>query len=300
MVSIALAAGSAWAAGRPEIKVEPDAVVVHTDEQVMLRYRYGDVDYKPYVDRFATPGGVNVLRDAPWDHKHHHALMFAVKVDGVNFWEEQPAHGSQVHRSITEAKVDEERTPPQAGLTDHIEWVEPESGKVLLKERRTIGTCQVPDLGASLLTWESRFELPAGKKSAELTGAHYHGLGMRFLVSMDKGGRFRNAAGEVGEAVRGDESLARARWCAYSANADGKPVTVAMFDHPDNPRHPAWWFTMLTPFSYMSATLNLHRDPLKMTGGEPVHLRYGVALWDGGVEDGQVEGLYRRWLEMGQ
>ena len=42
-----------------------------------------------------------------------------------------------------------------------------------------------------------------------------------------------------------------------------KRTTVAVFDHPTNPRHPATMFTMPN-FAYISATLNLMKEPLKV------------------------------------
>ncbi len=98
-----------------------------------------------------------------------------------------------------------------------------------------------------------------------LSGSHYHGLGLRFVRSMDATGEFRNPDNDPGVIFRGEERLTRSRWCAYTAQADGKTVTAAMFDHPDNPRYPATWFTMAKPFAYMSATLRLHEEPLKVS-----------------------------------
>jgi hypothetical protein len=109
---------------------------------------------------------------------------------------------------------------------------------------------------------------------------------------MDAGGQFINAHSQTGVENTNDK---RAKWCAYVAKADGKVVTVAMFDYPDNVRHPATWFTMEKPFAYISATLALHKEPLKITPGEPLMLRYGVALWDGQVSPEQIEKAYRRW-----
>ncbi len=292
---VLLMAGIAAAQEIPEIMAYPDAVSILVGDRQLLRYRYGDVAYKPYVDEFLTPGGINVLRDAPEDHKHHHGLMFAVKVDGVNFWEEHVAPGREQHRAFSSLEVDKRGDRYVATFTEHIDWVNPGSQEVLLKERRTIQVPQVKDLGVSLLVWQSRFELPPGKKSATLTGAHYHGLGVRFLESMDTGGRFRNADDKRGETVRGDERLAPSTWCAFGAQADGKPVTVAMFGHPDNPRHPATWFTMAKPFAYMSATMKLHEEPLKILSGQPLVLRYGVALWDGPADNDQIEQIYQKW-----
>ncbi|MHC4656117.1 MAG: DUF6807 family protein, partial [Planctomycetota bacterium] len=63
------------------------------------------VPFKPYVQQLFSPAGVNILRDAPADHLHHHALMFAVKVNGVNFWEETPTAGKQLHKFFTDVKT---------------------------------------------------------------------------------------------------------------------------------------------------------------------------------------------------
>ncbi len=279
-----------------------DTVSVHADQCPLLHYRYKNAPFKPYLQQLFSPAGVNILRDAPADHLHHHALMFAVNVDGVNFWEESQASGRQAHQSFTnvttdvktDVENDKRRDMRQASFTEHVDWINP-SRELLLKERRTIEVRQGTDLGATLLTWQSKFEPPDGKESTTITGAHYHGLGMRFVKSMDTGGRFTNADGKPGTVFRGDERLLRSTWCAYTADANGKPVTVAMFDHPQNLRHPATWFTMTKPFAYLSATLNLHKEPLKVVSGKPLVLRYAVAVWDGRVEADRINQLYKRW-----
>ena len=114
---------------------------------------------------------------------------------------------------------------------------------------------------------------------------------------MDTGGQFRNSESKVGEVVRGDERIVRANWCAYTAKANGKTVTVAMFGHPDNLRYPTHWFTMSKPFAYLSATLNLYREPLKILSGKPLALRYAVVVWDNRVDNEQVENVYKWWVK---
>ena len=173
--------------------------------------------------------------------------------------------------------------------------VNPPTRKVHVRERRTVEVYHTRDLKASLLTWQSRFSLPAGKATATFSGSTYFGLGARFLQSMDKGGVFRNADGKTG--VEGTNDV-RSRWCAYAARADGKPVTVAMFDHPKNPRHPATWFTLERGFAYLSNTLNLSKEPLEIASGKPLRLRYGIALWDGKQDAKTIEQLYKRWVEL--
>lgn len=279
------------------IAIEADAVSVRQGQRSLLCYRYEDVPFKPYVQQLYSPSGINVLRDAPFDHLHHHALMFAVAVDGVNFWEEQNEPGRQLHKRFGDMKIDKSGDAPEAGFTEQIDWINPRSQELLLKERRTIKVCQMDDVKVTLLSWQSSLGVPSGKKSMMLTGSHYFGLGLRFLESLDAGGQFLNAAGQAGDVVRGAERLARADWCAYSAEADGKPVTIAILGHPDNMRHPTHWFTMTTPFAYLAATLNLHKEPLEVTSDKPLVLRYAVAVWDGRIDKSKIDQVYRRWID---
>lgn len=265
----------------------------------LAEYRFSGVPYKPYVSVFRTPSGINLLRDAPHDHLHHHALMFAIGVDGVDFWQEGNAPGRQVHREFSDTG---DLTPryESTGFVERLDWLGPESESPLLQEKRTIHVFDPEEFGASLISWETELTVPEEKGNVTLTGSHYFGLGMRFIESMDKKGTFFNADNAEGEPVRGDEELTRSRWCAYTSMADGKPVTAAMFDSPENPRHPAWWFTMKTAFAYLSATQNLHREPMEIESGTPLTLRYGVALWDGHVDADTVEHTYKKWLETQQ
>lgn len=288
---------SAAFAGNPlRVTTEADAISICEGQRVLACYRYDNVPFKPCVQQLFSPQGFNILRDSPTDHKHHHALMYAVAVDGVNFWEEQKEPGSQVHRSFSDVKITGSDDAPRAGFTEQLEWIDPRSKELLLKEDRTLGIRRMSGVDVTLLSWRSNLAVPPGKDSVVLTGSHYFGLGMRFVESMDREGQFRTADAKTGEVVRGDERLTPANWCAYSAEANEKPVTVAMFGHPDNVRGPTSWFTMTKPFAYLSATMNLHKEPLKVTSDKPLVLRYAVALWDGPVADEQISRIYQQWI----
>jgi len=73
-------------------------------------------------------------------------------------------------------------------------------------------------------------------------------------------------------------------------------VTAAMFDHPDNFR-PATWFTMSQGFAYLSATVNVWRDPLTLSKDAPLKLRYAVALWDGKTPPEAVAAAWAGWTK---
>jgi hypothetical protein len=281
--------------------VDVDSVTVRLGDALLLQYRYGDVPFKPCVKELFTPTGVNVLLDSPPDHVHHHALMFACDVDGVDFWGEvtgQTPIGKQVHERFDDVAVIGPQGHRWSHFAESLRWVSPGGNQPLLLEHRTITAGRVGEPEVTFLTWECKLAVPEGKESAVLSGSHYHGLGMRFIRSMDADGEFRNPDNDPGVIFRGEERLLRSRWCAYTAKADGKLVTAAMFDHPDNPRHPATWFTMAKPFAYLSATMRLHEEPLKVLPGKPLVLRYGVALWDGRPETTRIDELYKQWIAM--
>jgi hypothetical protein len=279
-IAAALACCGAFAAQQSDDK---ERITINVpDNHVFCRYHYANVTHKPYIQELFSPAGFNVLRDNVPDHIHHHGLMFAVAVDGVDFWSETAKCGKQVHDKFLGDKD---------SITENLHWVSSDN-KVLLQETRGIhcstnGQCNI-------LEWTSYLELPADKESAELTGAHYFGLGMRFPESMDGIGEFFNASGKPGEIVRGEERNVEATWCAYTAAPEGKPVTVAMFAHKSNPR-PTTWFTMPRTFAYMSATLNLHKEPMKIEPKKPLMLRYAVVVWDKKATPEEINAMYKEW-----
>jgi hypothetical protein len=270
------------------IPAEADiATLTAVGGQPALEYQRAASPYKPYVAQLYTPRGVAVLRDAPADHLHHHGLMFAVSVEGASFWEERPTSGRQEPRTF---KAEPSR------LIQTLDWKLPD-GRVVLVEERTLAIQRERGAPATMLTWRSRLQAPRDPATVTLTGSHYYGLGARFVASMDQNGAFSNSAGATGEVVRGTERLTPAAWCAYAAAVDGKPVTVAIFDHPSNLRHPARMFTMAAKFAYLGATLNLWKEPYTLAGGRPLDLRYGVAVWDGKADRAAIAGLYERWVK---
>lgn len=288
--------GTATAQGTPGPEFVQDIgtgeVTVSVDAKPFLRYRHSDVPFKPYVDALHTPSGINVTRDAPADHLHHHGLMFAIGVNEISFWEETSTAGRQVHRAFADTGSE-----GRASFTETLEWTPSGSDEPLLLEQRTLTVRHLNESGITVLTWRTVLEPAAETKPATLSGSHYYGLGMRFAAPMDNNSRFFNAAGAEGEVVRGDERLTPAKWCAAASTIDGKPVTVAIFDAPANPRHPALWFTMNQPFAYLSATMDLWRQPLVLQPGMKLDLQYGVAAWDGEIGAETIEQAYQEWAK---
>lgn len=240
--------------------------------------------FKPYVRELYTPGGRQVLRDQVADHLHHHGLMFAVSVEGVSFWEETERSGKQLGAGMM---------CNDAVLRHELKWRDTDN-KLLLGETRQIEV-QLAG-GATLATWRSTLEPADNLEQVTLGGNHYYGLGMRLVESMDRAVTFTYSGDSApGEIVRGSEKLTRGRWVAATGPVEGQTVTVALFDHPANVRHPAWHFTMIEPFAYQSATMNLWKQPLTLKRGESLKLAYGVALLDGPADIQKLDALYDQW-----
>jgi hypothetical protein len=269
-------------------------VIVREGDQLLLRYRYRGVPKKPYVAEMTSPGGVNILLDAPADHLHHHGLMFAWGVDGVSFWAEAKDCGLEVHKAWEELGVESRLGAEQAVLRERLLWETPD-GKVLLEERRRLTIPAVAKGRPRMLIWQADFTCGKGATAARtIAGSEYYGLGMRLIRPMDKGGRHFNAAGGVGVAGTNGK---RAAWTAYTAEVKpGQKVTVAIFSHPANPRHPCEWFTMgeKDAFAYLSGTLGVGTEPLKLEPAATLSVRFAVAVFEGAPNAKRVDSVYQR------
>jgi hypothetical protein len=275
---------------RLSIHLDRESVRVLAGESLVARYRHGGAIRKPYLAELSLPGGPNILLDSPPDHPHHHGLMFACVADGVNFWEEGEKGGREAHLAFAALRVETRRGAEAAVLVEKLRW-EDASGLPILDEERSLTVFEPARPEAQLLLWESRLSPAAGRPSVTLSASPYHGLGLRFARSMDRGGRFFSSGG--GEGVSGTNEK-EASWCAYSAEAaPGWPVTLALLDGPANPRHPSRWFTMDDPFAYLSATQAIGARPVTVCPGDAFVLAVGVALFRERAAATRLERAYR-------
>jgi Methane oxygenase PmoA len=258
--------------------------VVTSGADTLCVYRFDPAAPKPYVSVLATTRGDNLLRDSPFDHKHHHALMYAVAVNGNNFWEEAPGHGVERHaggvQKSTATLADGRSTATfrhrVLWLTSDVAAASIAEPPALLEETRTI-TLTVDDKAREVaLGWKSEFAL--GSKAAEVTisGSEYFGLGVRFLQDLDP-----VSSPMIGATVvEGDRLVAPGPFGAMRFDAPGRPATIALFASPTNAKSPATFFTMRRkPFAYLAATQALDKAPLKYKAGDRFTVEYLVVTY---------------------
>ncbi|GHT12542.1 hypothetical protein FACS1894170_07480 [Planctomycetales bacterium] len=268
-------------------------VILKSGDKPVAEYRFVGVPFKPYIEKLRTPSGRNVLRDAPHDHLHHHGLMFAIAINGCNFWEE---FSSEFGKELTVS------IKPQAGsetdvVESELDW-NTKDAKTLVKEDRKISVSS--DDKVTLLDWHTTLKTGNEGVILDKSNHHYFGLGIRFDESMDEEGRFFDVTGKNdGEVFRGTERLTPCRWMAYTAKLDGKPVTVAVLGNPKN-SIPTMAFTMGgrdNVFAYLGITLNLHREPVEMKPNSSLVFDYRIAVWDGEISPEIVEKEYNAYAK---
>jgi Family of unknown function (DUF6807) len=288
------------------ITVDRDTMRASRDGHDLVIYRQSPNAFKTYVEQWYSPAGAPLLLDHPPDHGHHHGLMFGLGANDCDFWQERLSSldprsprrvktiGRQRPRSGSSAKVMQGKKGDRIVIQQAIDWLAAEPR--LLTEERRIEIADVSDpVAARVLSWQSRLTNDPGEAPVDLWGTHYYGLGMR-VAPADGPAKFASADGGAGEKRQGSERLRKGNWCSYSAKRGGQDLTLVFFDDPDNPR-PATWFTMDSPFTYLSATLGLNDKALRVAAGETVQFRYGLAVADRALSAAEIESLRSGWLE---
>ena len=94
----------------------------------------------------------------------------------------------------------------------------------------------------------------------------------------------------------------RAPWCDYSAPKDGKTYGIAIFDHPQNLRHPTWWMAReyglfaANPFGQKdfepAAKHPVGKGDHTVAAGGKLTLRYRFYFHSGDEKSGKVAEAY--------
>jgi hypothetical protein len=304
-LSLLFASPASAADSRYSLLLRPDArelEVWHGANRILV-YAFGTNQFKPYVRELYTLDGINMLRDAPADHLHHHGLMYAIQVNGINFWEETTTAGYQVPQAELTREIGRDSAGrPRARFSQVIDWVPAEAAQqpdpkplALLRETRTITVTVELESEEIAVQWQSDFAVGPAASRVVLTGATYHGLGMRLPAEFDQAAHRQNSSGLPYSEAGGDE-VTVAHWSAASQAMAGRMYTVAVFRHPANAGEPRM-FSMINPFAYQSATQGLDQAPLVYERGETFTVRHLVTVTPRELTPAMLERRYERWIQ---
>ncbi len=242
MVAQAQAAVSAGPQGGVKIDESADKLTVTVNGKLFTEYRFKE-QYRPFFYPVIGPTGVPVIRHYPMnpdldkggdkpDHPHHKSLWFTHgAVNGVDFWSDNK--GKIVHDKF----LDVSSGPKVGVIKSQNKWIAPD-GKVTCTDTRTHKFYNTPD--GQMMDFEVTIHASEGElvfgDTKEGSMAIRLASSMRLKGAVGKG-HIINSEG----VTDGDTWGKRAKWCDYYGPVEGQVVGVAIFDHPDNPRHPTWW-----------------------------------------------------------
>jgi Family of unknown function (DUF6807) len=257
---------------------------VYEEGRMLAAYTIGE--WRPYVYPLLTPSGVAVTDEAPADHPYNQSLWLSHHdVNGHTFWiDGEPA--GKITGPLPAATV--ERLPDGAAavLRHELVWQDPQ-GSPLLHERRV--TAITPARSATLVDVLSERRPAAGPVTFGATKEAGFGIRIHDSLNQDAGGTLVNDRGRSGEAETFDHD---ADWIDYWGQPGDHAAGLALFPHPENPRHP--WFTR----AYGIVLANHHRTRSQtLQPGERLRLSWRVAAHDGSTEAADVPALYQEYLD---
>lgn len=241
----------------PAVKLTPleDRVRVEIGGQLFTEYIFRGAS-RPYCYPILAADGTPLTRDFPMkdtpgedrDHPWHRSLYFAhAYVNGVDFWNEGTGDakrspkekGSSAHDALLEAT-----SGPVGVLRTRNRWLAPD-GRLICTDERTLRFHA--DAGGRYIDYEVTMQ--ALPDQPLLLGDNKDGtMAVRVAQWMTMPHRYQGKTiPGVGHIVTAnghrdaDAWGKRAPWCDYHADYKGKVYGVALFDHPDNLRHPTWW-----------------------------------------------------------
>jgi hypothetical protein len=262
---------------------------------------------RPYYYPLIGPGGVRMTRDFPMksppgeqhDHRHHRSLWFAHgEVNGRDFWSETPGSGTVVHDGFTKVQSGKD-----LGLiVSRDKWIGAD-GALVCTDERTFRVYNAASPDERVFDFEITLH-PAGDQ-LELGDTKEGTMAVRVAETMRlKGpvdhGHILNSAG----VKDGDTWGKRADWCDYSGLVDGKTVGIAMFDNPQNPRHPTWWHVRdyglfaANPFGQhdFESLSDKTAGKLIVPAGKSVTFRYRFILHTGNCQAAKIAHKYRDYI----
>jgi hypothetical protein len=246
-------------------------VDIAIDGQPFTSYIYPQGFEKPVLYPIRSASGLLVTRGYPLDprpgeradHPHHVGHWFNYgDVNGYDFWGNssetaanlKPKTGVIVQKSITRAAGGEK----SGELSVTADWVIPD-GSVLLREQTRFVFAGAPGLRTidRTTTWT------AADKAITFNDTKEGAFGIRVARSLDSPvqqrdafvgpdgkrgtpkpddnvgvtGHYLGSDGKTGDDVWGTTGP----WMSLSGAVDGKPVTIAILNHPSSTNYPTYW-----------------------------------------------------------
>jgi hypothetical protein len=275
---------AAFAPPRIQFRHDEAASILHIESgKIKTAFHYGEGWPKPFLYPIISPSGIDMSRAFPLsnrtgestDHPWHRGLWIGHgDINGFDFWRElKPENTGRIQ---TNPKI------PTGRFQFHVI-----SSLVPPLKRKPIGGLRQ--------NWEFSWSpngfvidvdffysaIPSPLRFADTDDGGF-GLRLRDEFREDRGAVMLSDDGR-----RGTKALwgKPAKWIDYSAQVEGNPCGVTIFDHPKNLRYPTEWHAR--PYGLNAANPFAHRSfngktapsgEYEIPAGQSLSLRYRV-LW---------------------
>ncbi len=306
-----------------ELKHSGNRIDVLIGGQPFSTYYFGSESPKPYFHPLRSAQGTIVTRGFPMvknipgesqDHPHHRALYLAHgDINGIDFWgeaefpEKAPVtvkgkqyssedlpKGRTVFRILNEM-----RSGPDSGtLRASFDLTGPD-GKVMGSETQAYTFRG----DKSTRTIDCEFSILANHGGPLKMGDTKEGtFAIRLVKALEEpNGHMLNSNGAVGEKEIWGK---RANWVDYSGTVAGEKLGVAIFDNPQNPKHPTYWHARgyglfaVNPFGEHDFYNDPKRDgSITIPADGSLTFRYRVLIHHGDATEARVAADYQRYAE---
>jgi len=216
------------------------------DGQPFTSYLYQESLEKPVLYPIRSASGIEVTRGYPLaprpgehtDHPHHVGHWFNYgDVNGYDFWGNssetppnlKPKTGVIVQKAITRGTSGDTK----GELAVSADWVIPD-GTVLLHEQTQFVFGGAPGVRTidRISTWT------AAANAVTFNDTKEGAFGIRVARSLESPeGRYIGSDGKTGDGVWGT----RGPWVGLVGDVEGKPITIAILNHPSSTDYPTYW-----------------------------------------------------------
>lgn len=296
-----------------------DRVRVEINDRLLTEYIFQGA-YRPYCYPVLAADGTALTRDFPMkqtpgedhDHPHHRSLWFAHSdINGVDFWNQDNAGSPRPKGKIVHDALLETTDGAVGVLRSRNRWVAPD-GRVFCTDERTLRFGVSGD--DRFIDFEVTLRAPADAP-VHLNDDKDGVLALRLATWMNQprpptsrrrftggGGQLVTAGGDRDGAAWGK----RGAWADYHATRDGKTYGVAIFDHPQNLRHPTWWHARdyglfaANPFGKQDFEPQTSRENAGLhviPAGGSLTLRYRVLLHMGDEKTARLAERYAEYAK---
>lgn len=297
------------------VERDGDKIAVEIGGQPFTNFYFGADAPKPYLHPLRAPDGTVVTRSYPMDevageqtdHPHHRGVWFSHgEVNGFDFWANEVSQRKRGRKgTIALNQIEAVESGANRGLIRaSFNWLDT-SGKALLAESRSmtferIGQDNVVSFDITLTglvdsvhfgdTKEGTFAI---RMATELEEQHLRAEGIA------RTGKITNADGKSTEARTWGK---RSPWVDYAGTLEGKPMGVAIFDHPSNPKFPTYWH--VRGYGLFAANIFGEHDfyadesrdgSITLAKGKTLRFRYRVVVHPGRTADANIESKYKAW-----